>query len=833
MKINVNLKRVAFSDIHIKKPSHRAKLSIATGIIGALIISAIALEVSSNRNGNEGEEPSVPDSQCVGFYGNDDLESFRDWDALGRDGNSWSGAYLIEDLEYESNFVISYTSKFVVFQNITFEEKMTAFCSKNVKFMNCTFTGMIHIQFSEDIIIQNSEIAGGSIKIQNSDEIDLIQNHISNCAIEIINTDDCEIAHNIMAGTISLFLNYHTDDNLIYMNDVSGCTSLSVIDEGDNNLFIYLDMGNIVSFETIREQYPGCSFEDFTLPDPTLVSLMESMGIPTENLYVFSYPIMIGSGFIIHNPVCYIPAIIPEVTIELINPVAEPNIYAGEMPEIQITITDEFFIATQAINIKNSTFEDEFTAEVYGNLISGEYEIEITCNSIFGDVISDSVSCIKDIDSPIITSIAPNTGDFGTILPIISLEINDLTDISCINISTNGGEEQSIPFTKEGSSLYEINLNPVWASLDDGAVNFAVIVYDSVLLSDEEGLNFVKDTTSPLLDVEMGDIPIAGTNTPSIRFNVSVVDSRDVVVTLTINGDSLGAIDYTQENDLIALYSAWIHGDNEIEFIAVDALNNQNSTTITMDFDLLFEELNVELAELDALYYAGVFNFIAQFADDNFEGATYSIDGESRTLILGNNRMDEELFASLEEGDHTVECEAHDVFGNSLTAEFSWIKDTIAPELEILAPGEYEIYRKNDTAPILTINCSDTNLDRVYYIIENSAQKTEFFFNLSQSVNGTINATIDADVWNSLLDQRYVNITVIAVDKAGNLQIQNIIIITDPTYYIYEDQTYLWIALGLIAAVSITIGYKKHKSKKTSKSTELDSLLKGFNRRRL
>ena len=239
---------------------------------------------TSNKDSAD-DEPIAPDSQCVGFYGNDDLESFRDWSSLGLDGDSWSNAYLIEDTRYDSNFVISYTSKYVVFENITVEAKMTAFCSQNVKFINCNFTGNIHIQFSENIIIQNSDVSGWSIKIQNSEEINLIQNRISNCAIEIINTDDCEIAHNIFIGSISLFLNRHTDDNLIYMNDFSGCTTLSVIDEGDDNQFTYLNMGNMVSLDLIRAQYPGCNFEDFALPDPTMISLMESMGISeNENL---------------------------------------------------------------------------------------------------------------------------------------------------------------------------------------------------------------------------------------------------------------------------------------------------------------------------------------------------------------------------------------------------------------------------------------------------------------------------------------------------------------------------------------------------------------------
>ena len=134
------MKRLALSDIHIKKISPRARLSIMVGIIGSLIISAIALEVTSNKKSGE-DEPIAPDSQCVGFYGNDDLESFRDWSSLGLDGDSWSNAYLIEDTRYDSNFVISYTSKYVVFENITVEAKMTAFCSQNVKFINCNFTG--------------------------------------------------------------------------------------------------------------------------------------------------------------------------------------------------------------------------------------------------------------------------------------------------------------------------------------------------------------------------------------------------------------------------------------------------------------------------------------------------------------------------------------------------------------------------------------------------------------------------------------------------------------------------------------------------------------------
>ncbi len=129
-------------------------------------------------------------------------------------------------------------------------------------------------------------------------------------------------------------------------------------------------------------------------------------------------------------------------------------------------------------------------------------------------------------------------------------------------------------------------------------------------------------------------------------------------------------------------------------------------------------------------------------------------------------------------------------------------------------------YFNNDELPSIRVEVSDVNLAEFYYYV--SGDENIINLNLSSIQDGMYYGEFDEDLWRSLDQDSYINITFVAVDEAGNISEEWVIIITQVDYYITEKPIYgiifaILAVLGMALFVSI---YKQKQSKETTTDTK-------------
>ncbi len=653
------------------------KLHIMCALIIGLFISAGILAAVENTI--DEEETSKPESAHRGFFNNGDLESYRDWSTLGLDGRSWETAYYISDLMEEGKFSISCTNRYVIFYNCNFQ-KLHLFHARHVKFVNCSVQERLSCAFCLEVEFISSNFNSSTIDIERSEDILLSQNTIGTSPLNIEWCDLVEIIFNRFSGLCSISTQY-CGECMIYGNDISeiGFDGIFISNIGCE-LCLYSNengLGNIFSFDALMNYNPTIDFGNFYQVSEANNLLLSENGIEYSHLFVYEGAIQLGNEWL-EDCIFDFPYLAPEVgSLTYINSFSEIYpLFSFEIPQVDIDFTNPFFLESYDIEINGL----ELTESRWDNLNSVEYSLEIIMHSIFGDEIIYSENIIKDIDAPKFMIRNPNNTYYGVDVPTIFIEIDELTGVSAINYTLNKNIIDGCDFSIGLDNTIEISCEETkYEQIGDGIVEMNITLVDLVMLNTTKNYTFTKDSTIPVIEVEIEETVYGYGLIPD--YNATIIDDNAVYLDISLeNAERMENV--TLHGTLEALWEDVIHGRNSFSFIAYDIAGNSDSVQKIIDVDLLFENLTI-ITEQSQVYFSQISPCVYVDAQDpNFDYIQYIVDGSEPFTTNKQNgivQIDETLWADLDDGEYSISFVSYDLLSNTKSCELNLTKDTISP----------------------------------------------------------------------------------------------------------------------------------------------------------
>jgi len=163
-------------------------------------------------------------------------------------------------------------------------------------------------------------------------------------------------------------------------------------------------------------------------------------------------------------------------------------------------------------------------------------------------------------------------------------------------------------------------------------------------------------------------------------------------------------------------------------------------------------------------------NFTVEIVDPNLQTMWYTIDGGLINYTFSvNGTINQGAWDALPDGKATIRFYADNTLGDTNYEQVNVIKDTQAPNINIINPIENEEFGGNP--PNFIVEITDMNLDTMWYSIYNSSYP-------SLNITFTNNGTIDPTEWDKLSDGTYT-IRFYANDTLGNLNFEEVNIIKD------------------------------------------------------
>ncbi len=157
-------------------------------------------------------------------------------------------------------------------------------------------------------------------------------------------------------------------------------------------------------------------------------------------------------------------------------------------------------------------------------------------------------------------------------------------------------------------------------------------------------------------------------------------------------------------------------------------------------------------------------DFNVEITDILLDTMWYTVDNSVTNITFtSNGTLDQALWDILPEGNVVIKFFANDTSGRMEFAEVTIRKDVTAPTININSPIPNELC--GASAPSFNVEIYDTNLDSMWYSLDNGLTNTTF----------TTNGTIYQSTWDTLLDGT-VSIIFYANDSAGNIGVVEVTI---------------------------------------------------------
>ncbi|WFO75016.1 hypothetical protein J4526_08060 [Desulfurococcaceae archaeon MEX13E-LK6-19] len=270
------------------------------------------------------------------------------------------------------------------------------------------------------------------------------------------------------------------------------------------------------------------------------------------------------------------------------------------------------------------------------------------------------------------------------------------------------------------------------------------------------------DTTPPTMSVEglYNDSYVKN----SVLINGIVSDELSGVAFVTISIDGSEPIEIEPVNDTWSyLLDTTIYGDglHQMTVTVIDNAGNNYTTTIEFNIDNTPPTATFTAPQPNSVVSrATVLEF--SYSDDNIDKAILIINGTSIDVTGRNNyTIDTTIYP---DGALVVMLNVSDKAGNYHVTNVTVIIDNTPPTATIVSPASYTLVSGTTT---IEFTYNDTNFYKAILYINN----------IEYNVTGRNNYTIDT----SLYTDGYLNITLKAVDLAGNTNTSSIIIVVDNT----------------------------------------------------
>ena len=259
-------------------------------------------------------------------------------------------------------------------------------------------------------------------------------------------------------------------------------------------------------------------------------------------------------------------------------------------------------------------------------------------------------------------------------------------------------------------------------------------------------------------------------NTYSMHENVTVVwdgkDSTSGIAYYTLYVNDTMNYNGTKTNHTAMLS----YGANIIRVEATDNVGNKNASEILVYMDNISPNITWVNISNDSYFPSTNITVEWDCVEDYLDHYEINIDNQSWIYLGQNNTY---RITGLEQGKHEVWIRAYDKAGNIGDIYVMFIVDTKSPAISISSPTNNSYLNKTDI--LLKLDVSDDNLDLVQVFVDGDSV---FSDNVSiVKINIMLNG------------EGTHNISILAMDRAGNTNISLILIeidLTPPVILIYE-----------------------------------------------
>ena len=210
-----------------------------------------------------------------------------------------------------------------------------------------------------------------------------------------------------------------------------------------------------------------------------------------------------------------------------------------------------------------------------------------------------------------------------------------------------------------------------------------------------------------------------------------------------------------------------LNGTVTITFYANDTAGNNGSASGSILIDIFAPSIAINFPTPGRTFNSTAPRFNVTIIDCNLNDTWYTIDGGATNFTFSSNgTIDQTAWDGQVDGSITLIFYANDTLGNVNSVQVIIVKDTIDPIIIIYTPTDDQLL--GPIAPSFSVWSNDTNLDTLWYTIDNGNTNITY---------GT-NTTFNQGEWDGLLNGT-VTITFYANDSAGHngsASVTNIII---------------------------------------------------------
>nr|MDO8116257.1 hypothetical protein [Candidatus Sigynarchaeota archaeon] len=154
-------------------------------------------------------------------------------------------------------------------------------------------------------------------------------------------------------------------------------------------------------------------------------------------------------------------------------------------------------------------------------------------------------------------------------------------------------------------------------------------------------------------------------------------------------------------------------GSNQIAFTAVDLAGNLKTIYLSFTKDITPPSVSF-ISPSNNSYFNSSFSITTSVSDTYLHMKWYKLDNGA-TVVFTTASIDLD-FLSLGQGPHDVDIFANDTAGNVATVRFSFVKDTVLPNLTVTSPEQGTVFKE---AFLLTVDVIDAYYSAMHYFIDN------------------------------------------------------------------------------------------------------------------
>lgn len=402
-----------------------------------------------------------------------------------------------------------------------------------------------------------------------------------------------------------------------------------------------------------------------------------------------------------------------------------------------------------------------------------DYRYDLTPPSILGYSPSEGAT-VTDPLYPITSAMQSVPGLDGDILPGTGRIWVDGTEVTHLSMETTAFDSTD-DTPQDKYWLQSMAYKPI-APLEDGWHSVMVTATDTASNIGSFSWSFIVDTTAPALSITS---PATDMTTSSTTIDIS--GTAEPGATVTVSG-----------MQAIVLEDGSFHysglpledGPNDITVIATDANGNSATAMRTVTSDSAIPALSGLVVSPSGVTNLGSATITGTFD----EMVSLTVSGMVVPLNHDGTFMVNVL---LGEGDNTIVMSAIDAAGNVFTkTDIVVTRDTVAPTLIVQLQGVDDETGEATDAEV-TISGTVTDNDNVKIVSVNG-------LSTAYDANGAFSKDVALSFGTN-------EITVTAVDEAGNSVVQGFSVIWSPEN-VLKKQTYTTLILIVLAVVLLIIG---------------------------